>query len=93
MKKVFSLAGCFCLCLTVFCQQQNISIIPEPVQLVKKTGVYLLPKDIVISIANNTAIQFAADYLQKKISTATGYSVKVLDNSTAASNTALICIS
>ena len=84
MKKVFSLAGCFCLCLTVFCQQQNISIIPEPVQLVKKTGVYLLPKDIVISIANNTAIQFAADYLQKKISTATGYSVKVLDNSTAA---------
>ncbi len=84
MKKMIVLAVCCSITAAVFCQQKNISIIPEPVQLVKKTGVYLLPKDIVIGAANITAVQFAADYLQKKISQATGYVVKVSDNSAAA---------
>ena len=61
MKKMIVLAVCCNITVAVFCQPKNISIIPEPVQLVKKTGVYLLPKDIVIGATSTTTVQFAAD--------------------------------
>ena len=71
MKKMIVLAVCCSITAVVFCQPKNISIIPEPVQLVKTNGAYLLPKDIVIGAAKTTAVQFAADYLQKKINSFT----------------------
>ncbi len=71
--------------LTMFfiiaCAQQQmergISIIPEPVSMVKKGGNYVLPKKVNISSPAPDEMNFTLDYLQKKLSTATGYEVNV----------------
>ena len=85
MKNLLLLTIFSCMTTAIFSQtKQAISIIPEPVQLVEKTGTYQLPKNISISATNNAAIEFIASYLQKKLSTATGYTVKLTDKSTTA---------
>lgn len=71
--------------LTMFfiiaCAQQQmergISIIPEPVSMVKKGGNYVLPKKVNISSPAPDEMNFTLDYLQKKLSTAPGYEVNV----------------
>lgn len=81
MKHFFSFAISSCLALTAFCQpKQTISLIPEPVQLTQQTGVYVLPKLITIG----TGDKLTATYLQKKISTATGYTVNVSEKTATA---------
>ena len=77
MKKILSLALCCSTTAITFSQQQPISIIPEPVQMAQKPGKFQLPKTINISSSGNKEVQFAATQLQKKISTATGYIVKL----------------
>jgi len=77
MKKILSLAFCCYTTAITFSQQQTISIIPEPVQMVQKTGVFQLPNTINISASENKEVQFAANLLQKKLSTATGYMVNL----------------
>lgn len=67
-------------CLIACAQQQmerGISIIPEPVSMVKKGGNYVLPKKVNISSPAPDEINFTLNYLQKKLSTATGYEVNV----------------
>lgn len=84
MKKIFLLiVGCY-FSFIVNAQTKKISIIPEPVQIVQTTGNYKLPENIFISTGNNTSNKFIASYLQKKLSTTTGYKVEVTSPSVAA---------
>ena len=85
MKKLFPFALCCSIATIAFSQQQKISLIPEPVQLIQNTGTCLLPKNISIGAINNSEIKFAASFLQKKLSTATGYPVTLSNNPATAS--------
>ncbi len=85
MNKTIALAICCYISATVFSQVKEISIIPEPVQLKKKTGVFELPQNITVSINGGTETKYAAAYLQKKISTATGYTITITEKNAAAS--------
>ena len=81
MKQFFLFSISCCITATAFCQpKQNISLIPEPVQLTQQTGTYVLPKVITISGGDKTT----AGYLQQKISTATGYTVNFTEKAAGA---------
>lgn len=84
MKKLIVLAVCFGVTATVFCQPKEISIIPEPVSLVKKTGEFVLSDNSTVSISSSAEAKFASTYLQQRISTATGYKVTVTEKNAAA---------
>jgi hexosaminidase len=59
------------LFLVRFSNAQKISIIPEPVKIVEKKGVFVLPKIIEIS-ASNIEVE-TVQFLQSKLTQATGY--------------------
>jgi hexosaminidase len=84
MKKIIAFAALCGLTVSVFCQQKNISIIPEPVLLIRKEGAFVLPKNFTISTNGSVASKYAATYLQKKLITATGYEVAVAEKNDAA---------
>ena len=77
MKKTVLIAMCFCISLFTNAQSKRISIIPEPVQLVQNSGNYQLPKNITIGSVTTAESEFVSSYLKSKLSTATGYAVKV----------------
>jgi hexosaminidase len=84
MKKLFF--GLSLTCSVVgYCQTNKIAVIPEPVSLVEKTGVFTLKDSVVINIAgsNKDAVK-AADYLSKFITRATGFKTIVQNNGIAA---------
>ncbi|HEY0054798.1 MAG TPA: family 20 glycosylhydrolase [Pedobacter sp.] len=74
----FSLLLCF-LSLTVFSQEpeNKISIIPEPVEMVRSEGFFLLPEEITIKSASSPEIINTANLLKKRIATATGSKVNI----------------
>lgn len=61
-----------------------ISIIPEPVSLYKKNGVFTLPENVIIQSPKNIELNQSVNLLTTKISTATGKTVSHLSNSTHA---------
>lgn len=79
MKKFILLFAMSFFGLLAFGQQveRSISIIPEPVSVVKKGGYYVLPNDIVISAPSGKEMKFINDLLAKKLSTAPGKKVQV----------------
>jgi hexosaminidase len=82
MKKItFLLTGLVSL-LSVFAQE-NISIIPEPVKLIKNTGNFILPPLISISADNTVELKQALSDLTDHLSIPTGYHV-VMNNSSSA---------
>jgi hexosaminidase len=84
MKNLLPLSIFCCMTSIVFPQsKQSPSLIPEPVQLIQKSGIYQLKKTIVISAPNTAEAKYAAMYLQKKLITATGYSVNITERATA----------
>lgn len=82
MKKFILLFAMSFFGLLAFGQQveRSISIIPEPVSVVKKGGYYVLPNDIVISAPSGKEMKFINDLLAKKLSTAPGKKVQVRNN-------------
>lgn len=85
MKKIIISLVLALFCSTGFSQQveRQLSIIPEPVSMVKKGGYYVLPKKITISSPAPAEMDFTLNYLQQKLSTATGYEVNVNIKSSA----------
>jgi len=85
MKKLFISLLCFLMFAVTFGQSDktSISIIPEPVSLVKSTGYFLLPKNINLESPGNANIGEAASMLKQKLSVATGYTVTVNNKATA----------
>lgn len=82
MKKIILTFTFAMMCLIGFSQQveRGISIIPEPVSMVKKGGHYVLPNDVVISSPAGNEMKFTNDLLTKKLSTAPGKKVQIRSN-------------
>lgn len=82
MKKFILFFAMSFLGLLAFSQQaeRGISIIPEPVSVVKKGGHYVLPNEVVISIPAGNDTKFVSETLTKKLSTAPGKKVTVRSN-------------
>ena len=70
--------------MVTFAQQgkTSLAIIPEPVSLVEKAGVYVLPDPITIVSPSDKAMTFVNEYLRNKLSTATGRQVFVEERNT-----------
>lgn len=79
MKKIIITLTLAMICFAGFSQQaeRQISIIPEPVSMVKSDGYYVLPEKVTISSPTSPEMDFTLNYLQEKLSTATGYEVNV----------------
>ncbi|MCC6288787.1 MAG: family 20 glycosylhydrolase [Chitinophagaceae bacterium] len=79
-----------CLLFTIysFAQNPKPAIVPEPVSIIEKQGVYSLTENssIYIAAGNNELGRIAA-YLQKSINTSTGFNIKT---STATSTNGII---
>jgi hexosaminidase len=94
MKKTILLVS-LVISITGFAQNDyshKPAIIPEPVSLVQKTGVFTLKNNVVINVSGDDAAALkAAGYLSKAISTATGFNVTTRKNGIAATiNLALL---
>jgi hexosaminidase len=81
-RSLISLAFVFCF-IAGFAQQaeRNISIIPEPVSLLKKGGHYVLPDEVVVSIPSGKETAYVAGLLKEKLSLAPDKRVTVRENS------------
>ena len=55
--------------------EDNFSIIPQPVELKKKTGHFILPKNIIIQASNSPELVQTIAFLKEKLSLPTGYHV------------------
>ncbi len=62
---------------------RQIAIIPEPVSLVRNTGVFVLPKKVIIQADKSTSVKPALDYLQLHLSIPTGSFVTAHTDATA----------
>jgi hexosaminidase len=73
------------LCLAGISQvaQPEISIIPEPVYLVKTGGSYTLPKAVFIETGDNTALKNIADQLAMQLEASTGYKATITNKASA----------
>ncbi|MES2417104.1 MAG: family 20 glycosylhydrolase [Bacteroidota bacterium] len=58
--------------------QQEIAIIPEPVILIKKTGHFILPENIVIQAGKSPELKQTLAFLQERLSVPTGHFVSIV---------------
>jgi len=56
-----------------------VAIIPEPVSLVEKGGVYVLPDPIIVVAPSDKEMAYVNDYLRNKLSAATGKQISVTE--------------
>lgn len=77
MKRTVLLFSCFLAGLGATCQTagSQVSVIPEPVQMVQNAGSFTLPATITINAPANAALKTTLDFLQQHLSVATGYKV------------------
>ncbi|MBE7176535.1 MAG: family 20 glycosylhydrolase [Mucilaginibacter polytrichastri] len=86
MKRLCTLLLAAVLCGRAYAQEQaapEISIIPQPTNVVQHTGRFVLPKLITVAAPNTKDIETTTAFLKEKLSTATGYTVKVVNQSAA----------
>ncbi len=84
MKKSFFLLVAYSITVASFCQsKQPVSIIPEPVNMVQKTGSFVLPKIITIAASANADVKSTASYLQQKLAAATGFKITAVEKAAA----------
>ncbi|MGZ3852182.1 MAG: beta-N-acetylhexosaminidase [Flavisolibacter sp.] len=67
MKKTVPLLIVHLSLFSLFAQSQNIAIIPEPVQIVKKTGVFLLPSKLTVSLSKAEGTDAVVNALKQKL--------------------------
>ncbi len=86
MKKIFSLLFSSLMLATAFSQTNNtgIVIIPEPVSIIKNTGMFLLPTNILIEAASHQEMKGVIDFLKKRFSVPTGSTVTVSNSASSA---------
>jgi hexosaminidase len=79
LKRFFTFLLCYSFISTGFAQEPEgkISIIPEPVELVKTEGFFTLPEEITIKSASSQEVLNTANFLKKRITTATGSKVNI----------------
>lgn len=78
MKKKLIIA-LLCCAFTASAQQrtQEVAIIPEPVEIVKQNGTFILPEHISIRIGTSPGLQHVSDFLKERLSVPTGSKVTV----------------
>lgn len=94
-KKIKILCCClFLLCFELRAQlvPSKISIIPEPSQLVRGSGIFKLPAQVLISANAQQEVNYAATYLKDKLSK-TGRGVKIVNQESKSANIKLILLS
>jgi hexosaminidase len=82
MKQITLLLACFFLSLFSFAQD-NISIIPQPVKLIKNEGNFILPATIRISADENPGLKQALADLTNQLMISTGYPVSMSNSGSA----------
>jgi hexosaminidase len=93
MKKILVICLSQLFCAIMFFGQsisQQISIIPEPVSMVKSSGKFVLPATVTIETGRDAAVKKIADSLSKQIATATGIKVIVSSQVNTASTLRLL---
>ncbi len=85
MKKITIVSCCYLLSLHAIGQNAPtaIAIIPEPVQLVQNAGTFILPNTISIQSPDLPALAATNNFLQQRLSLATGYKVTISPNATS----------
>lgn len=78
MKKKLIIA-LLCCAFTASAQQRTreVAIIPEPVEIVKQNGTFILPGHISIRIGTSPGLQHVSDFLKERLSVPTGSQVTV----------------
>lgn len=86
MKKRFGILFSLFISAAAFSQTNNagIAIIPEPVNIVKNTGVFLLPKNITVEADSQGELKQAVAVLKKYLSVPTGLPFTVSNSAPAA---------
>jgi hexosaminidase len=76
MKKILCLLGSCLLMLASFAQAP-IALIPQPVSLQQKEGVFMLPQAVVIEAPQHPELKTTLSFLQARLGTPTGRKVSV----------------
>lgn len=79
MKKILLVFPIFFISIITFCQdsKKEIAIIPEPVTVIRNTGEFLLPQNVVIDASSHPQLKRVIAFLTDKLSVATGYKTTV----------------
>ena len=79
MRKIVMLTWCYFFVTTAICQNAttSIAIIPEPVEIVKNAGNFIIPHNISIYAPDLLNLKTTTDFLQQRLSSATGYKVSI----------------
>lgn len=70
--------------------QPEIAIIPEPVTLIKQTGIFVLPNNIIIQANKSPELKQTVAFLQERLSIPTGHFVSVIHTSSTAATFKLL---
>jgi hexosaminidase len=77
MKRIIQLVFCLFTAFLAFGNQEPpIAIIPQPVSLIRNSGTFKLPANLVISI--NKGSESVAEFFKEAIAAPTGIPVKVV---------------
>lgn len=87
MKKLLAILFLFLISWPSFAQTDNadISIIPEPVSIVKGPGYFALPQNITVAIPASAELKETSNMLQERLSVPTGYAVTISNKTDGAS--------
>src|SRR6478672_2166895 len=84
MKKATLALLCFFLLDSALGQTGNgLAIIPEPVQVVKKTGVYTLPQRLAIAVPKPDSLGATLSFLKNRLQKGAGRTVSIADGTIA----------
>lgn len=86
MKKRSGFLLCLFISVAAFSQNNTtgIAIIPEPVNIVKDTGVFLLPQNIAVEAGSQPELKQIITFLKERLSVPTGLPVTVSSSAPAA---------
>jgi len=98
MKKIFLIISCCIFTANTFAQSMvseteigdaentisptPVAIIPEPVSVLKKAGMFTLPENVIILTSKSADLKQSIAFLSEKITTSTGKFVSTLSSST-----------
>jgi hexosaminidase len=86
MKKLITFLSVYFISFISFGQNKTeVSIIPEPVSVVKNAGYFILPKNVNVTLPANADSKETSNILKERLSVPTGYAVTI-NSKTAASS-------
>ncbi|HYC86314.1 MAG TPA: glycoside hydrolase family 20 zincin-like fold domain-containing protein, partial [Chryseosolibacter sp.] len=66
-----------CVCASTHVFGQELSIIPEPVQMKRNAGTFIIDRTTVISVSKQPEVARVARYFNEKIKKASGFDLKI----------------